>query len=89
MSALRIWIEEGCIQCYWCQNLCPEVFACGEGGTQIRPGLLSDRQATTNRVERSRLTAKARAALDHRFLQFVADGCPAKVIKLDPPYDGL
>jgi ferredoxin len=80
----RIWIEEGCIQCFWCQNLSPDVFVCGDQGTQIHPDLRVDQRSSTNRVERSPMTASARATLDLSFIQFVADGCPAKVIKLDP-----
>ena len=82
---LRIWIEEGCIQCFWCQNLCPEVFVCGDQGTQIHPGMRVDKRASPNRVERSPLNAQAQAALDLPFIQFVADGCPAQVITLDFP----
>jgi ferredoxin len=81
----RIWIEEGCIQCCWCHNLSPEVFVFGEAGTELNPALRSDRRASSNRQERSPLTAAALATLNLGFIQFVADGCPAKVIKLDPP----
>lgn len=81
--ALRIWIEEGCIQCYWCQNLSPEIFVCGDQGTRIRQDIRMDNCASPNRDERSPLTSIAQETLDLMFVQFVADGCPAQVIKLD------
>ena len=40
----RIWIKEGCIQCFWCQNLSPEIFVCGDQGTQIRSEAISQSQ---------------------------------------------
>lgn len=30
MAKLNVWIEEGCISCGVCQDLCPEVFEVGE-----------------------------------------------------------
>ena len=59
----RIWIEEGCIQCYWRQNRSPEFFVCGERGTQIHPDMRVSHRVSTNRIERSPLTAKAQAQM--------------------------
>lgn len=30
MAKLNVWIDEGCISCGVCQDLCPEVFEVGE-----------------------------------------------------------
>jgi ferredoxin len=38
MSARRIWIEEGCISCNLCEDLCPEVFHVPLGETCIIKG---------------------------------------------------
>ena len=29
---MRVWIEEGCISCGLCENVCPEVFKLNEDG---------------------------------------------------------
>ncbi len=30
MAKLNVWIDEGCISCGVCQDICPEVFDVGE-----------------------------------------------------------
>jgi ferredoxin len=84
-TAQRVWIEDGCIQCFWCHHLVPEVFVCGAQGTRVDGRVRVDQRTSDNRRERSPLTTVAMAALDLPFVQFVADGCPAKVIVVDPP----
>ncbi|MEO0479896.1 MAG: ferredoxin [Planctomycetota bacterium] len=39
MSEIRkVWIEEGCISCELCQDICPEVFKVEDGlDCEIRP----------------------------------------------------
>jgi len=32
---VRVWIEEGCITCNLCEDLCPEVFAVPAGETSL------------------------------------------------------
>jgi len=35
----RVWVEEGCISCNLCEDLCPEVFSVLAGETsRVRPG---------------------------------------------------
>lgn len=33
MTIKKIWIDEGCISCNLCEDLCPDVFAVPAGGT--------------------------------------------------------
>ena len=38
MTIKKVWIEEGCISCNLCEDICPEVFSVPPGETsQIRP----------------------------------------------------
>ena len=38
MSIKRVWIEEGCISCSLCQDICTQVFLVEEGqDCEIRP----------------------------------------------------
>jgi hypothetical protein len=77
----RVWIESGCIECGWCTDLLPAVFEVRAGKPCIiAAAARSDGRAGANRRERSPL-AKPFHDKDARFLEFVADGCPAKVIR--------
>jgi ferredoxin len=82
---LRIWIEPGCIECGWCHNLSPEVFVLTQDGMSIRSDARLDGLQSPNHSERAPLTPEVQATLDPTLLQFVVDGCPSKVIHLDPP----
>ncbi len=81
----RVWIEPGCTQCHWCQDLVPEVFVCGEDGVRITAAVRQDQCTSTNRDERSPLTARAERLVDPLLLRFAADGCPAQVIRIETP----
>lgn len=83
MTRTSIWINEGCIQCFWCQNLEPEVFSVTADGCEIRAEARTDRCADPNRVGRSRLNDGLVTEENIGFIQFVADGCPAKVIMIE------
>ena len=50
---LRIWIDEGCILCSWCQSLAPEIFIFDGHGTEIRAEVRVDHRRSANRRERS------------------------------------
>ena len=80
MAETAIWIEEGCIQCFWCQNLEPEVFSVTADGCEIRAEARCDGLATPNRREHAELKDGLVTAANVAFMQFVADGCPAQVI---------
>jgi ferredoxin len=82
-ASQRIWIESGCIQCGWCQNLAPQVFLSGMTGTLVQGSAREDGVTSDNACERSPLRASVLAAEELAFLPFVADGCPVRVIHLD------
>jgi ferredoxin len=69
MTIERIRIEEGCISCNLCQDLCPEVFEVPLGEFCV---VKSD--AAARWAGDSALSAK---------IQEAADSCPVEVIKLD------
>lgn len=87
--ARRVWIAEGCIHCYWCQNLAPLVFLAGEQGTRIAGEVRVDGITSDNRQEQSPLRVDVLSESDFTFLPFVADGCPVQVIHLDGAWSRL
>jgi hypothetical protein len=83
MSAMaRVWIEEGCIQCGWCQNLEPRVFSVSELGCLILADVRQDGLSDDNRAQRVELRAEALDEDAVNYLPFIAGGCPAEVIQL-------
>ncbi len=68
MAIERVWIEEGCISCNLCEDLCPEVFEVPAGG-ECRP----------TKDHREHLTGDP--ATDAKIRE-AADSCPVEVIKL-------
>jgi ferredoxin len=85
----RVWIAEGCIHCYWCQNLAPLVFQAGDHSTRIAGAVRVDGLTSDNRQERSALRTDVLSDVDFAFLPFVADGCPVQVIHLDGGWSDL
>lgn len=85
----RIWIESGCIHCFWCQNLAPAIFVTGEGGTQISAEVRKDGVTSDNRRENSPLRTDVLSPEDLDFVPFVADGCPVRVIHLEGAWNDL
>jgi ferredoxin len=79
----RVWIEEGCIQCFWCQNLNAVVFEVTADGCRIRGEVLATGVASENREQRSDLRPGSLTREDEDFLPFLAGGCPTQVIKLE------
>jgi ferredoxin len=77
-----IWIDEGCIQCGWCQNLEPAIFFVSQHGCVIRSDARRDITQSENRDERSLLRPGVLDAEGVVFMRFIADGCPVQVIKL-------
>ncbi len=78
----RVWIDEGCIQCGWCQNLEPRVFEVSELGCQILGRVRLDGLTDPNRTERVALHAQALEEDAINYLAFIAGGCPVEVIQL-------
>ena len=69
MGIQRVWIEEGCISCNLCEDLCPEVFEVPLGEFCV-----VKKEATKLLIGDSTLDAK---------IQDAADSCPVEVIKLE------
>jgi ferredoxin len=85
----RVWIAEGCIHCYWCQNLAPLVFQAGENSTTITGAVRVDGLTSTNGREQSALRTDVLSEGDFAFMPFIADGCPVQVIHLDGDWDKI
>ncbi len=83
MEQPRIWIDPGCIRCRWCQLLIPEVFVDTEDGSAIRQDVRTDGRCDANRDGRTPLVAGTLDASGRDYLQFVADGCPTNVIRVE------
>lgn len=39
MKITKVWIEEGCIVCNACEDVCPEVFHVTDDSCQVRDGV--------------------------------------------------
>lgn len=39
----RLWVEEGCVGCYLCESVCPEVFELVDDRARVRPDVDLDR----------------------------------------------
>lgn len=79
----RIWIEAGCIQCGWCSDLVPDVFlVTGDALCEIRGQARVDHLTDDNRTSRI-LLVKPFEGAEATFIEFVAAGCPAAVIRID------
>lgn len=89
MQRKGIWIDHGCIHCFWCQNLMPQVFLAHESGTQIAGDLRDDGVTSDNRGERSPLRTSMISAEELNFVPFIADGCPVHVIHLEGAWSDL
>jgi ferredoxin len=69
MPIQRVWIEEGCISCNLCEDLCPEVFE-----VRLGESCVVKQDATKLLVGESSLDAR---------IQDAADSCPVEVIRLE------
>jgi ferredoxin len=87
MSTMRIWIEAGCIQCFWCQNLCPQVFGVSPDGSIVLADARVDGMSDENRVQRSPIKAGLLSEEEATFMPFLAGGCPSQVIKVETSED--
>jgi ferredoxin len=89
MQRKRIWIDHGCIHCFWCQNLMPQVFLAHETGTQIAGEAREDGVTSDNLGERSPLRTAMISPEELNFVPFIADGCPVQVIHLEGDWSDL
>ncbi len=68
MPIRRVWIDEGCIACDLCEDLCPEVFEVPAGRTSLV------RKKYARHLGRADVQENVREA---------ADSCPVEVIKFE------
>jgi len=68
MAISRIWIDEGCISCNLCEDLCPEVFEVPAGGDCQVKKRYERHLSDPDMLEQ---------------IREAADSCPVEVIKLD------
>lgn len=68
MAVRRIWIEEGCISCNLCEDLCPEVFEVPAGGTcRVKKGYEAQLDVTDQEEP----------------IREAIDSCPVEVIQVE------
>ena len=72
MSVRRVWIEEGCLSCNLCEDLCPEVFEVPVG---------SESRPTAGHAQRI-----GTPEIDARVLE-ARDSCPVEVIGVETDED--
>lgn len=68
MVIKRIWIEDGCISCNLCEDLCPEIFEVPAGGSC---GTTADHATFLGDDERDEV------------IQEAVDCCPVEVIQIE------
>lgn len=77
----RVWIAEGCTNCGWCSGLDEALFVASAKGACIHGTQREDGATDANLSQTSDLRVPRRGE-DATFLTFIADGCPAQVIRL-------
>jgi ferredoxin len=82
MRVTKVWINSGCIECRWCHDLAPDVFAIGEGTSVIRSDARVDGATDSNESAKAALAAPFEGQMAE-FIEFVAAGCPTSVIKIE------
>jgi ferredoxin len=83
MNQRRVWIADGCIECFWCQQLDERIFVRGPSGTEISGWARVDGRTSTNQQEQAPLNEERLSESELNFIRFIADGCPVKVIHLE------
>ncbi len=69
MTIKRVWIEEGCISCNLCEDLCPEVFEVPAGS-----------ECRTTKHYKKHLNGDAEMI---EKIQEAAESCPVEVIQVE------
>ena len=77
----KVWIDEDCITCDACEDICPEVFSVTDETSQILAAVRVDGQFDRN-DQGSLLSGSFGADLGELILE-AADACPVEVIKFE------
>jgi succinate dehydrogenase/fumarate reductase-like Fe-S protein/flavodoxin len=83
----KVWIDEDCITCDACQDICPEVFEVTDDSSMILASVRTDGVFDRN-VGGSPLTAGLGAELGDIIIE-AAEACPVEVIKFELVSDGV
>ena len=82
----KVWIDEDCITCDACQDICPEVFEVTDETSQILAAVRTDGVFDRN-VGGSPLVGTLGAELGDIIIE-AAEACPVEVIKFELVSDG-
>ena len=82
----KVWIDEDCITCDACQDICPEVFEVTDDSSMILAAVRTDGLFDRNEGG-SLLTGTLGAELGDIILE-AAEACPVEVIKFELVGDG-
>lgn len=82
----KVWIDEDCITCDACQDICPEVFEVNDESSQILAAVRVDGKFDRN-VGGSPLSGTLGADLGDIILE-AAEACPVEVIKFELVTEG-
>ena len=82
----KVWIDEDCITCDACQDICPEVFEVTDESSQILAAVRTDGKFDRN-TGGSPLVGSLGAELGDIIIE-AAEACPVEVIKFELVSDG-
>ena len=85
-SVAKVWIDEDCITCDACQDICPEVFEVTDDSSFILAAVRTDGNFDRN-VGGSPLVGTLGAELGDIIIE-AAEACPVEVIKYELVSDG-
>ena len=85
-SVAKVWIDEDCITCDACQDICPEVFEVTDESSYILAAVRTDGNFDRN-VGGSPLSGTLGAELGDIIIE-AAEACPVEVIKYELVSDG-
>ena len=83
----KVWIDEDCITCDACQDICPEVFEVNDDSSQILAAVRTDGKFDRN-VGGSPMVGSLGADYGEMILE-AAEACPVEVIKFELVSDGV
>jgi len=86
-SVAKVWIDEDCITCDACQDICPEVFEVTDDSSFILAAVRTDGNFDRN-VSGSPLVGTLGAELGDIIIE-AAEACPVEVIKYELVSDGV
>ncbi|MBT3441073.1 MAG: ferredoxin, partial [Euryarchaeota archaeon] len=82
----KVWIEEDCITCDACQDICPEVFLVSDDSSKILAAVRTDGVLDRN-VGGASMAGSFGSDYGEMILE-AADACPVEIIKFELQTDG-